>query len=609
MPSTFQVLTGAQADALGYPDALMNLSVPDPLTGSGSDANVWNWSNSLTTNFTDPVASAGSGATAAAALAASTFVTTLLSNIFTADNTAYLVGGEAAKTYSGTSQVAVTGIGAATLYAPNVWVATVLVSSTGSYTWTLAGFPQAPGALSSGSLLAYGSRVIVIGSPTYGDTDVAAIGSASPLQVYIQETPVAYDVTLVQFNGNIGGISTFGLTGFSSSFDFLLMSMWVCLPEVSSSFTSNLGPVSTFCQIIAVSERVTVELRDDSVAIYSATYSGPVAGQRYNLLVSVDAATQMVQIYINDHPANRLSGGWLSSSSMGTGGSGFYAVDLGSSFGLVFPAMADLWMEAPASFVDLSIVSNRRKFINADLSPVDLGPAGAGPFGSSPPVFLTVPAAGVPTDLQTNFGTGGALSLISPTVTLSFQAGGTCTLPTPPADAVADLAELFFSPTTAFVDFTLTANREKFRSATGATVDLGVQGATPFGTPPSVMLRATVGDADAFADNDGFGGAFAITGGSLALADSRPTCSETTALAPEVQGADPLIILSVSDDGGRTFSLQRKARSLGRLGEYLKRIRWLKLGQFRQRIIRLEITDPVRRNFVGFYTDVTKGMD
>jgi len=119
--------------------------------------------------------------------------------------------------------------------------------------------------------------------------------------------------------------------------------------------------------------------------------------------------------------------------------------------------------------------------------------------------------------------------------------------------------------------------------------------------------------ADHFADNPGSGGAFVISGGTLAI-DGAPPPSGAYTIPADVlpntpQGADPQIMLSVSDDGGRTFSLLQKWRSMGKLGEYTKRLRWLKMGQFRQRQIRLEVTDPVRRNIVGVYTDVSEGLE
>ena len=74
------------------------------------------------------------------------------------------------------------------------------------------------------------------------------------------------------------------------------------------------------------------------------------------------------------------------------------------------------------------------------------------------------------------------------------------------------------------------------------------------------------------------------------------------------QGSDPQWMLDWSKDGGRTWSPQQVWRSMGRLGEYQRRLRWLRMGQSRQWIFRLRSTDPVRRVIIGFYLDTMEGM-
>ena len=69
------------------------------------------------------------------------------------------------------------------------------------------------------------------------------------------------------------------------------------------------------------------------------------------------------------------------------------------------------------------------------------------------------------------------------------------------------------------------------------------------------------------------------------------------------QGSDPQIMMMYSDDGGRTYS-NELWRSLGLIGEYKTRAIWRRLGQFRQRQIKLTISDPVRKLVMGYYTDV-----
>ena len=55
----------------------------------------------------------------------------------------------------------------------------------------------------------------------------------------------------------------------------------------------------------------------------------------------------------------------------------------------------------------MGTTSNRRKFINADLTPVDLGANGQTPTGTSPTIYMT----GTPTEFLNNLGTGGNFSV------------------------------------------------------------------------------------------------------------------------------------------------------------------------------------------------------
>ena len=64
------------------------------------------------------------------------------------------------------------------------------------------------------------------------------------------------------------------------------------------------------------------------------------------------------------------------------------------------------------------------------------------------------------------------------------------------------------------------------------------------------------------------------------------------------QGADPIVLLDWSNDGGHTWSNQHPA-SMGRIGEYRARARWNRLGRARDRVYRITITDPVPRVILG----------
>jgi hypothetical protein len=58
------------------------------------------------------------------------------------------------------------------------------------------------------------------------------------------------------------------------------------------------------------------------------------------------------------------------------------------------------------------------------------------------------------------------------------------------------------------------------------------------------------------------------------------------------QGSDPLATLYLSDDGGETFRAM-PTRSLGLRGKYQSRVVWWRLGSSRDRVYRVDITDPI----------------
>lgn len=72
------------------------------------------------------------------------------------------------------------------------------------------------------------------------------------------------------------------------------------------------------------------------------------------------------------------------------------------------------------------------------------------------------------------------------------------------------------------------------------------------------------------------------------------------------QGEDPQAMLQWSDDGGRTWGNEHW-RSMGRIGEYLRRVIWRRLGRFRTRIFRLTITDPIKIAIIGAFADMERG--
>ena len=72
-------------------------------------------------------------------------------------------------------------------------------------------------------------------------------------------------------------------------------------------------------------------------------------------------------------------------------------------------------------------------------------------------------------------------------------------------------------------------------------------------------------------------------------------------VAPATQGADPQVMLRWSDDGGHTWSSEHWA-SMGKIGQYYRRVFWRRLGmtlKLRDRVYEISGTDPVKVAIMG----------
>jgi hypothetical protein len=74
------------------------------------------------------------------------------------------------------------------------------------------------------------------------------------------------------------------------------------------------------------------------------------------------------------------------------------------------------------------------------------------------------------------------------------------------------------------------------------------------------------------------------------------------------QGSDPKGMLEFSDDGGQTWSNERWV-AIGKIGEYKNRLVWRRLGQSRERVYRLTISDPVKTVISGAYITSKLGIE
>lgn len=68
------------------------------------------------------------------------------------------------------------------------------------------------------------------------------------------------------------------------------------------------------------------------------------------------------------------------------------------------------------------------------------------------------------------------------------------------------------------------------------------------------------------------------------------------------QGSDPMLWMTYSDDDGKTWS-REKWRSMGKIGEFKKRIKFFGLGRSRSRVYKIGGSDPVKRVIISARLD------
>lgn len=72
------------------------------------------------------------------------------------------------------------------------------------------------------------------------------------------------------------------------------------------------------------------------------------------------------------------------------------------------------------------------------------------------------------------------------------------------------------------------------------------------------------------------------------------------------QGLDPQVMLRISRDKGNSYG-DELWKPIGKAGEYKNRVRWTRLGQARDFVIKCRITDPVPRVITGEAVEITAG--
>ncbi len=74
----------------------------------------------------------------------------------------------------------------------------------------------------------------------------------------------------------------------------------------------------------------------------------------------------------------------------------------------------------------------------------------------------------------------------------------------------------------------------------------------------------------------------------------------------EPQNSDPRIVLQWSDDGGYTWSTEMQA-SVGKIGEFMRRVMWRRLGRSRSRVFRVILIANVPVFMIAAHIQLEKG--
>ena len=77
---------------------------------------------------------------------------------------------------------------------------------------------------------------------------------------------------------------------------------------------------------------------------------------------------------------------------------------------------------------------------------------------------------------------------------------------------------------------------------------------------------------------------------------------------PSGQGEDPLVMLRISRDGGHTWG-EAQTMSAGRIGVYTQRVMARRLGQARDTVFEVTVSDPVAWSLVGAWLDLEAGSN
>ena len=157
--------------------------------------------------------------------------------------------------------------------------------------------------------------------------------------------------------------------------------------------------------VIASNSSNTTILSMGSTATYTADGS-----TWYNVLISWDlASTTSRFIYVNDVDVTPVSPTVYTNDTIDYTVADWSAGGIPSGGNKMNGCLAELYFTN--TYLDLSIVANRRRFISGSGKPVYLGATGQLPTGTQPLVYQRIADGGAASTFATNIGSGGNFSI------------------------------------------------------------------------------------------------------------------------------------------------------------------------------------------------------
>ncbi len=219
-------------------------------------------------------------------------------------------------------------------------------------------------------------------------------------------------IPMVNFDGTIDKLTKASdLTGTSDT-DICALSFFITPASISNGNTQYIlasnaaGSGSNFYVGFTNLNKIFVVANTSTptALLHTIGSNSLTGGNTYHVMIDIDLGNSVAQIYINDVAETMVD------ITKTTGNIDFTATtwaighlaNFAGSVGRYDGDIGHFWFDI-GTRIDMSVVANRRKFIDALGNPVDLGSDGSTPTGTSPIIYLNNTTA----TWQNNLGSGG----------------------------------------------------------------------------------------------------------------------------------------------------------------------------------------------------------